>query len=161
MNKGREGDAAELSMCSNALPPCSLTLRLGSLACKHVLLLHLTPSASPQVERAMYHNARQGLSAQCKAVRGNFLEMPFEAGTFDGAYAMEATCHAPTLEQARGGQHLGLLFVTPVRCGWQGLRCMPTARTASRAALPAEQVYSEVYRVLKPGAIFMTCARPL
>ena len=69
-----------------------------------------------QVQRATYHNERQGLGAQCRAVRGNFLDMPFEAATFDGAYAMEATCHAPKLEQ----------------------------------------VYSEVYRVLKPGALFMT-----
>ncbi|PRW05872.1 24-methylenesterol C-methyltransferase 2 [Chlorella sorokiniana] len=69
-----------------------------------------------QVQRATYHNEKQGLASQCKAVRGNFLEMPFEGETFDAAYAMEATCHAPTLEQ----------------------------------------VYSEVYRVLKPGAIFMT-----
>lgn len=69
-----------------------------------------------QVQRATYHNEKQGLSGQCKAVRGNFLEMPFQAGAFDAAYAMEATCHAPTLEQ----------------------------------------VYSEVYRVLKPGSIFMT-----
>ena len=52
-----------------------------------------------QVKRATYHNEKQGLAAQCRAVRGNFLEMPFEAERFDGAYAMEATCHAPTLEQ--------------------------------------------------------------
>ncbi len=28
-------------------------------------------------------------------VRGDFLNMPFEAATFDAAYAIEATCHAP------------------------------------------------------------------
>ena len=55
-----------------------------------------------QVQRATYHNEKQGLVEQCRAVRGNFLDMPFEAATFDGAYAMEATCHAPTLEQASG-----------------------------------------------------------
>lgn len=69
-----------------------------------------------QVQRATYHNEKQGLAEQCKAVRGNFLDMPFEGATFDAAYAMEATCHAPKLEQ----------------------------------------VYGEVFRVLKPGAIFMT-----
>ena len=41
--------------------------------------------------------------------------MPFKNETFDGAYAIEATCHAPTLEQ----------------------------------------VYSEVYRCLKPGSVFV------
>jgi 24-methylenesterol C-methyltransferase len=35
-------------------------------------------------------------------VRGNFLEMPFEAGTFDAAYAIEATCHADKLEEVFG-----------------------------------------------------------
>lgn len=31
-----------------------------------------------QVQRATYHNEKQGLASQCKAVRGNFLDMPFE-----------------------------------------------------------------------------------
>ena len=53
------------------------------------------------MQRATYHNEKQGLAAQCRAVRGNFLEMPFEGEEFDAAYAMEATCHAPTLEQVR------------------------------------------------------------
>ncbi|KAL6779888.1 SMT1 [Auxenochlorella protothecoides x Auxenochlorella symbiontica] len=69
-----------------------------------------------QVKRATYHNKNLGVSKQCQAVRGNFLDMPFEANTFDGAYAIEATCHAPKLEE----------------------------------------VYSEVHRVLKPGARFAT-----
>jgi 24-methylenesterol C-methyltransferase len=51
-----------------------------------------------QVNRAAYHNEKLGLTDQCTAVRGNFLSMPFEDATFDAAYAIEATCHAPTLE---------------------------------------------------------------
>lgn len=47
-------------------------------------------------------------------VCGNFLEMPFPDNSFDGAYSIEATCHAPHLED----------------------------------------VYAEVYRVLKPGALY-------
>ena len=35
-----------------------------------------------------------GLTGLCKPVQGNFLEMPFADDTFDGAYAIEATCHA-------------------------------------------------------------------
>ena len=57
-----------------------------------------------QVQRATYHNEKQGLAGQCRAVRGNFLDMPFDDNTFDGAYAMEATCHAPKLEQVRRPQ---------------------------------------------------------
>ena len=51
---------------------------------------------------------------RCRSVRGDFMDQPFEASTFDAAYAIEATCHAPDR----------------VKC------------------------YSEVYRVLKPGAVF-------
>ena len=66
--------------------------------------------------RAKFHNRRLGLQNLTEVVEGNFLQMPFEANTFDGAYAIEATCHAPKLEQ----------------------------------------VYGEVYRVLKPGSYFVT-----
>lgn len=54
-----------------------------------------------------------GLS-RCRAVQGDFMEMPFESNSFDNAYAIEATCHAPDRVMA----------------------------------------YSEIYRVLKPGAVF-------
>ena len=42
------------------------------------------------------------LSERCKAVRGNFLKMPFKNESFDGAYAVEATCHAPELDSVYG-----------------------------------------------------------
>lgn len=51
-----------------------------------VLFIAHTPAASL---------LQNGLANQCEVVRGNFLEMPFEPNTFDGAYAIEATCHAP------------------------------------------------------------------
>ena len=35
-----------------------------------------------------------GVSSLCQAVEGNFLSMPFAEASFDGAYAIEATCHA-------------------------------------------------------------------
>ena len=54
------------------------------------------------------------VKGKCRSVQGDFMKMPFEASTFDAAYAIEATCHAPD------------------RVG----------------------VYSEIYRVLKPGSIF-------
>ena len=47
-------------------------------------------------------------------MQGDFTKQPFEPSSFDAAYAIEATCHAPDR----------------VDC------------------------YSEIYRVLKPGAIF-------
>lgn len=51
-----------------------------------------------QVERAIHHNERLGLSGLCSVVQGNFLNLLFEPNTFDGAYAIEATCHAPNLD---------------------------------------------------------------
>lgn len=57
-----------------------------------------------------------GLAHLCTPVRGDFNAMPFDDASFDGAYAVEATCHAAALET----------------------------------------VYGEVFRVLKPGAAFVT-----
>ena len=35
-----------------------------------------------------------GLENLCKPTQGDFLNMPFANESFDGAYAIEATCHA-------------------------------------------------------------------
>ncbi|KAI3922555.1 hypothetical protein MKX01_006244 [Papaver californicum] len=69
-----------------------------------------------QVNRAKEHNKKAGLDSLCEVVCGNFLQMPFEDNSFDGAYSIEATCHAPKLEE----------------------------------------VYAEIYRVMKPGSLFVS-----
>ncbi|CAD7695318.1 unnamed protein product [Ostreobium quekettii] len=69
-----------------------------------------------QVQRANYHNAKMGLSEICRAEQGNFLDLKQDDNSFDAAYAVEATCHAPKVEEA----------------------------------------YSEIFRVLKPGSLFLT-----
>lgn len=69
-----------------------------------------------QVKRARLHNKKAGLDSLCEVVCGNFLEMPFPENSFDGAYSIEATCHAPKLEE----------------------------------------VYAEIFRVLKPGALYVS-----
>ncbi|KAI3916092.1 hypothetical protein MKW98_004533 [Papaver atlanticum] len=69
-----------------------------------------------QVKRAKAHNQKAGLDSLCEVVCGNFLKMPFGDNTFDGAYSIEATCHAPKLEE----------------------------------------VYSEIFRVLKPGSMYVS-----
>lgn len=53
-------------------------------------------------------------ASKCRSVQGDFMKMPFEESSYDAAYAIEATCHAPD------------------RVG----------------------IYSEIFRVLKPGSIF-------
>ncbi|EEF52787.1 24-methylenesterol C-methyltransferase 2 [Ricinus communis] len=69
-----------------------------------------------QVNRARLHNKKAGLDSLCEVVCGNFLEMPFPDNSFDGAYSIEATCHAPKLEE----------------------------------------VYAEIFRVLKPGSLYVS-----
>ncbi|KAG5246539.1 sterol-C-methyltransferase family protein [Salix suchowensis] len=69
-----------------------------------------------QVNRARMHNKKAGLDSLCEVVQGNFLEMPFPENSFDGAYSIEATCHAPKLEE----------------------------------------VYAEIFRVLKPGSLYVS-----
>jgi 24-methylenesterol C-methyltransferase len=69
-----------------------------------------------QVNRARAHNRKAGLDSQCEVVCGNFMAMPFPDASFDGAYSIEATCHAPRLQD----------------------------------------VYAEVFRVLKPGGLYVS-----
>ncbi|KAI9020425.1 sterol 24-C-methyltransferase [Hyaloraphidium curvatum] len=48
-----------------------------------------------QVERVNHYCKKFGLDGLTRAVKGNFLDMPFEAEQFDAAYSIEAACHAP------------------------------------------------------------------
>lgn len=68
-----------------------------------------------QISRARRYDSRLGLSHKTSYVKTDFCNMPFEANSHDGAYAIEATCHAED----------------KVKC------------------------YSEIFRVLKPGACFV------
>jgi len=77
-----------------------------------------------QVMRGNKLNEEAGLSGLARSVQADFMSLPFEANSFDGVYAIEATCHAPR----------------------------------------REGVYGEIFKVLKPGAIFATyewCLTPL
>ena len=58
-----------------------------------------------QVQRCEAHNRRSGLEGRVSVVQGNFLSMPFEDASFDCAYSIEATCHAPNLESVYGEIH--------------------------------------------------------
>jgi 24-methylenesterol C-methyltransferase len=50
-----------------------------------------------QVERGRLHMERAGLSSLVELTQGDFTKLDFEDESFDGAYAIEATCHAPQL----------------------------------------------------------------
>ncbi len=51
-----------------------------------------------QIEKGNRYNADAGLSSIAGFIEGDFMNMPVEDGTFDAAYALEATCHAPDVE---------------------------------------------------------------
>lgn len=51
-----------------------------------------------QIRRAEALNAAKGLGQQCRLVKGDFMAIPLPDASVDKAYAVEATCHAPTLE---------------------------------------------------------------
>jgi sterol 24-C-methyltransferase len=67
-----------------------------------------------QISRGRRIAQQSGLEGQASFLKGDFMKIPLPEATFDAAYAIEATCHAPD------------------RVG----------------------VYSEIFRVLKPGGRF-------
>jgi len=48
-----------------------------------------------QIKVATKHNTRDGLSHLCSLMKADFMKVPVADGTFDHAYEIEATCHAP------------------------------------------------------------------
>lgn len=67
-----------------------------------------------QISRGQKHNKEMGLDSLCDFIKGDFMHIPVQDETYDGVYAIEATCHAPN------------------KIG----------------------IYSEIFRVMKPGAGF-------
>lgn len=52
-----------------------------------------------QIQRATQHTAKAGLAGQVSFVKDDFMKLEnFAKGAFDVVYAIEATCHAPTLQ---------------------------------------------------------------
>jgi sterol 24-C-methyltransferase len=66
-----------------------------------------------QVQRGNELNQAAGLDGRALSVQADFMKLPFGENSFDGVYAIEATCHAPR----------------------------------------RQDVYGEIYRVLKPGQV--------
>jgi len=48
-----------------------------------------------QIKRAGILNQKAGLDHLCSMIKCDFMNLKVEPSTFDAAYAMEATCHAP------------------------------------------------------------------
>jgi sterol 24-C-methyltransferase len=48
-----------------------------------------------QIDRGTEHNRTAGLARLCSFVKGDFMKMPEKSESYDAAYAVEATVHAP------------------------------------------------------------------
>jgi sterol 24-C-methyltransferase len=48
-----------------------------------------------QVQRGNELSAKDSMWSNVRSVEGDFMDLPFDPASFDGAYAIEATCHAP------------------------------------------------------------------
>ena len=48
-----------------------------------------------QIKRGTSHNEKAGLSNRCSFLKADFLNIPVADKTYDAAYVIEATCHAP------------------------------------------------------------------
>jgi len=48
-----------------------------------------------QIKRCNRLNEQMNLASICSSEKGNFCELEYPEGTFDAAYSIEATCHAP------------------------------------------------------------------
>lgn len=49
--------------------------------------------------KAAIDSAPSSVLGSCDFVKGDFMKMPFEDNSFDAAYAIEATCHAPVAKE--------------------------------------------------------------
>ena len=55
-----------------------------------------------QIQRGKVHTEKAGLTDLVDLQQGDFTKLQFEEGTFDAAYAIEATCHAQDLRDVYG-----------------------------------------------------------
>lgn len=59
--------------------------------------LSLLPVTAAQIAKGTLYNQQvgHGVSERCGFVKADFMHMPFPDASFDHAYAIDATCHAP------------------------------------------------------------------
>jgi 2-polyprenyl-3-methyl-5-hydroxy-6-metoxy-1,4-benzoquinol methylase len=55
-----------------------------------------------QVQRGNELNKAAGLEGRALSVKADFMQLPFQENSFDGVYAIEATCHAPRRQGVYG-----------------------------------------------------------
>jgi sterol 24-C-methyltransferase len=90
------------------------------------------------VARATAKTAAMGLSGQVDFTKGDFMRPPFADGTFDAAYAIEATCHAPDRTGCFSEIHRML------KPGGVFGGCVPPRRPASAPSTPLHPTLTTV-----------------
>ena len=92
-----------------------------------------------QVNIGNKYNGMHGISDICKLTQGDFQTLPWADGTFDVAYAIEATCHSPDRVQVRNCIANFLPYYS---------------HCSSFLLLQNSQTFGGVARVLKKGGLF-------
>ncbi|MHB8418597.1 MAG: sterol methyltransferase family protein [Myxococcales bacterium] len=95
-----------------------------------------------QIERARRHNERAGLAGLCTAIEADFNRLPLGAASFDGAYTMEACCHA---EDRRGP------FAEVFRCLRPGALFAGTDWCLTSQFRPGEQRHERIRSEIEKG----------
>jgi len=62
-----------------------------------------------QLRRLELYNARAGLASRCKGIRSDFMALTLPPRSYQAAYAIEATCHAPDRVKVFSGVHSALV----------------------------------------------------
>ena len=83
-------DGSTLSNCWWLRP--SLLAHIPVQLWRHAADLHIHWAGCAEMTHILA--MQLGLQDLCRPTQGDFLHMPFEDSSFDGAYAIEATCHA-------------------------------------------------------------------
>nr|GEX91788.1 24-methylenesterol C-methyltransferase 2 [Tanacetum cinerariifolium] len=112
-----------------------------------------------QVSRAKAYNQKARMDKQCKFVCDNFFKIPFEDESFDGAYSIEVTCHAPKLEDVYreifrvlkpGSMYVSYEWVTTDLYRAQNLKHMDIIQGIERGnALPGLRSYTHIVEIAK------------
>ncbi|KAF7113544.1 hypothetical protein RHSIM_RhsimUnG0121500 [Rhododendron simsii] len=94
-----------------------------------------------QITRGKLLDRKAGVDKTCDYVKADFMNMPFPDNSFDAAYAIDATCHAPDV----------LNFTFNLVVVFSGYQKPPFDIDDVSLKVGC---YKEIHRVLKPGQCF-------
>lgn len=96
-----------------------------------------------QVRKAERYTRRAGLDAECRIIKADFMAIPLPDDTFDAAYSIEATVHAP--------DH-GALFAELYRVLKPGAQLASYEWCLTTCYDPADPQHREIKKAIEKGA---------